>query len=140
MTKAVKVDIASIMLRMDRLVIKPHEDEVVKLADVNILQEDLNKITTKGDDCLARGSTFDTETFDCDRKSLIEWRSLVNEKRSFLTHKESEERKASTTRTYKIKRWTGLVSYHMTHGLLFLNFGKRRPRSCQMSTISASTC
>ena len=46
MTKALKVDVASVMTRMDSLVIKPLESDNIKLAEVNILHEDLLKINT----------------------------------------------------------------------------------------------
>ena len=81
------------------LVIKPLESDIVKLAEVNILQEDLLKINTKVDECLKQGSTFDEETFGISRDELIRWRTLVNEKKSFLSHKEVEERKENSART-----------------------------------------
>ena len=126
MTRALKVDVTNVMSRMDSLVIKPLETEVVKLADVNILQEDLVKINSKVDECLQRGSSFDVETFGISLDELIQWRSLVNEKKSLLSHKEAEDRKETSARTemnLKNKKvdWPATI----THGIISTIFGRK---------------
>ena len=98
-TKALRMDVACVMARMDSLVIKPLDSDNIKLAEVNILHEDLLKITMKVDECLKQGSTFDEETFGTTRDELIRWRTLVNEKKSLLSHRETEERKENSART-----------------------------------------
>ena len=66
-TRALRMDVACVMTRMDSLVIKPLESDNIKLAEVNILHEDLLKINMKVDECLKQGSTFDEEAFGISR-------------------------------------------------------------------------
>ena len=98
MVKATKNDITIMVARLDDLIVKPKADFVPKLSDINILQEDLRKIMSNIDHCLAKGSEWNLATFGCTREQLVEWRSLVHATKADLDHKDSERRKAADSR------------------------------------------
>ena len=85
------------MLRMNKYFVDPVVEEA-KVTDIQIMQEDLDRISNQIDDSVSRGSCFNRETFGCERSDLFSWRCLVNEKRTILQHICDEDRKAKAAR------------------------------------------
>ena len=95
-TRAIKLDVANLMLKMNKYFVVP----IIEKADItsiDVMQEDVDKISNAIDDSVARGATFNRDTFGCERSDLLSWRCLINEQSSILRRNHEMDRKVQAT-------------------------------------------
>ena len=95
-TRAIKLDVANLMLRMNKY-FAVSIIEKADIASMDVMQEDVDKISNAIDDSVARGATFNRDTFGCERSDLLSWRCLINEQSSILRHNYEVDRKVQAT-------------------------------------------
>ena len=139
MVKATRTDITVMVAHLDDLIVKPKTGYVPKLSDINILQEDLKKIMSNIDHCLAKGSEWNLATFGCTREQLVDWRSLVNATKADLDHKDSERRKAADSRV-DVNSKGKKADWPQIAGSLIFKYGITRKRTSCRTGIDACTC